>query len=230
MSAPAAALRPPCGRPGSPSRPRHRCIKAGAEGVALPEGSYSEEINVCGPAGRWSQRRSGGGRGPYQAAEGRKADGRDGAGRRERGERRAGRWGRTGRRGFLLLFLLMRVFSAAGNFAVFLKETSARRREVVLSGDGWRREGGGVPVARYPPEKSALGEGEGEPPLAPAATEWRPQAVPVATKEATGIDSRDEGVPPPPERTRAYSSRSRSLCAPAWPCAAAFSYHCRAVS
>ena len=27
-------------------------------------------------------------------------------------------------------------------------------------------------------------EGEGEAPLAPAATEWRPQAVPVATKEA----------------------------------------------
>ena len=35
-------------------------------------------------------------------------------------------------------------------------------------------------------------------PLAPAATEWRPQAVPVATKEATGIDSRDEGFPFPP--------------------------------
>ena len=28
------------------------------------------------------------------------------------------------------------------------------------------------------------------------ATGWRPQAVPVATQEATGIDSRDEGVPP----------------------------------
>lgn len=27
------------------------------------------------------------------------------------------------------------------------------------------------------------------------ATEWRPQAVPVATQEATGIDSRDEEVP-----------------------------------
>ena len=40
-------------------------------------------------------------------------------------------------------------------------------------------------------------EGEGEAPLAPAATEWRPQAVPVATKEATGIDSRDEGFPFP---------------------------------
>ena len=34
-------------------------------------------------------------------------------------------------------------------------------------------------------------------PLALAATEWRPQAVPVATKEATGIDSRDEGFPSP---------------------------------
>ena len=34
-------------------------------------------------------------------------------------------------------------------------------------------------------------------PLARAATEGGPQAVPVATKEATGIDSRDEGVPLP---------------------------------
>ena len=34
-------------------------------------------------------------------------------------------------------------------------------------------------------------------PLARAATGWRPQAVPVATKEATGIDSRDEGFPSP---------------------------------
>ena len=32
MSAPAAALRPPCGRTGSPSRPRHRCISAGGGG------------------------------------------------------------------------------------------------------------------------------------------------------------------------------------------------------
>ncbi len=36
-----------------------------------------------------------------------------------------------------------------------------------------------------------------ETPLALAVTEWRPQAVPVATKEATGIDSRDEGFPFP---------------------------------
>ena len=64
------------------------------------------------------------------------------------------------------------------------------------------------------PDKSALGKGWGAwgeglqerlsfgkaGPLAPAATEWRPQAVPVATKEATGIDSRDEGFPFPPEK------------------------------
>ena len=35
-----------------------------------------------------------------------------------------------------------------------------------------------------------------------AAAEWRPQAVPVATKEATGIDSRDEGFPFPPNKLR----------------------------
>ena len=143
---------------------------------------------MCGPAGRWSQRRSGGGRGPYQAAEGRKADGRDGAGRRERGERRAGRWGRTGRRGFLLLFLLMRVFSAAGNFAVFLKETSARRREVVLPGDGYRRESGGVLVARYPPEKSALGEGEGARGRGNTLS-WRERVFPLPRKEPAPISA-----------------------------------------
>ena len=50
MSAPAAALRPPCGRPGSPSRPRHRCIatslhqRQGAEGLALPGGSKGGKL------------------------------------------------------------------------------------------------------------------------------------------------------------------------------------------
>ena len=44
MSAPAAALRPPCGRPGSPPRPRHRCICGGAEGLALSEVSRSGEM------------------------------------------------------------------------------------------------------------------------------------------------------------------------------------------
>ena len=56
------------------------------------------------------------------------------------------------------------------------------------------------------------GLGEGEHPLAPAATEWRPQAVPVATKEATGIDSRDEWVPPPPEKTNLKKFLTSSAC------------------
>ena len=43
------------------------------------------------------------------------------------------------------------------------------------------------------------GLGGRKPPCALAATEWRPQAVPVATKEATGIDSRDTGVSFPPK-------------------------------
>ena len=54
------------------------------------------------------------------------------------------------------------------------------------------------------------GLGGRETPLAPAATEWRPQAVPVATKEATGIDSRDKGVSfPPEERFRALKTRRK---------------------
>ena len=47
-------------------------------------------------------------------------------------------------------------------------------------------------------------------PLAPAATEWRPQSVPVATKEATGIDSRDEGFPFPPNNLRIGLTGSRA--------------------
>ena len=41
-------------------------------------------------------------------------------------------------------------------------------------------------------------------PLAPAATGWRPQAVPVATQEATGIDSRDEGFPSPQHTEKTF--------------------------
>ena len=62
--------------------------------------------------------------------------------------------------------------------------------------------------------KSALGKGWGTwgknyknafpserlGPLAPTATKWRPQAVPVATQEATGIDSRDQGITFPPRK------------------------------
>ena len=44
MSAPALALRPPCGRPGSPSRPRHRCISGVGGGLSLPEGSRSGRL------------------------------------------------------------------------------------------------------------------------------------------------------------------------------------------
>ena len=52
MSAPAAALRPPFGRTGSPSRPRHRCICGGAEGVPLPAVSRNGKIDGRGCAGR----------------------------------------------------------------------------------------------------------------------------------------------------------------------------------
>ncbi len=58
-----------------------------------------------------------------------------------------------------------------------------KRRQTCSSSEIKRAGGGGV-----------WGRGT---PLARAATGWRPQAVPVATKEATGIDSRDEGFPSP---------------------------------
>ena len=74
-------------------------------------------------------------------------------------------------------------------------------------------------------KRTEEGEFEGGPPLAPVATGWRPagpcplatqepyghrqqrcdrmaarRAVPVATQEAMGIDSRDEGAPSPPPK------------------------------
>ena len=72
MSAPAAALRPPCGRTGSPSHPRHRCISAGGgrgncagrrfsvkmTGKAGPGGGYSGKPAGGRWAGRQLQRRN----------------------------------------------------------------------------------------------------------------------------------------------------------------------------
>ena len=47
-------------------------------------------------------------------------------------------------------------------------------------------------------------------PLRASRDRRRPQAVPVATKEATGIDSRDKGVSfPPEERFRALKTRRK---------------------
>ena len=44
------------------------------------------------------------------------------------------------------------------------------------------------------------GPGGRKRPLRASRDRRRPQAVPVATKEATGIDSRDKGVSFPPEK------------------------------
>ena len=69
-----------------------------------------------------------------------------------------------------------------------------------------------VPALFHFPEKSALGKGWGAwgeglqerlssgkaGPSRASSDRMAAQAVPVATKEATGIDSRDEGFPFPP--------------------------------
>ena len=55
MSAPAAALRPPCGRPGSPSRPRHRCISG--------RGGRGEPYQATRGGGPAAEMRPGGSRG-----------------------------------------------------------------------------------------------------------------------------------------------------------------------
>ena len=48
MSAPAAALRPPCGRPGSPSRPRHAASAAGAKGEISRKGKSGSALPESG--------------------------------------------------------------------------------------------------------------------------------------------------------------------------------------
>ena len=76
----------------------------------------------------------------------------------------------------------------------------------------WGRDGGpGGKTCKNAFPSERLG------PLAPAATGWRPQAVPVATKEATGIDSRDEGFPFPPEKPYGLSFRGKSAVFPLTP-------------
>ena len=96
----------------------------------------------------------------------------------------------------------------------------------MLPGDGRTGESRRVATMLHLPDQSALGEGWGfgggerplrasqggsSPPtiqpLAPAATEWRPQAVPVATKKAAGIDSRDKGFLSPLVYSRPFLAR-----------------------
>ncbi len=57
----------------------------------------------------------------------------------------------------------------------------------------WGKDGGPGGITGTPFHR------KGWAPCAPAATEGGRKAVPVATKEATGIDSRDKGVSFPPE-------------------------------
>ena len=71
---------------------------------------------------------------------------------------------------------------------LYMKAAACFRRLKKRAGEGMGAWGKNYKNA-FPSER--LG------PLALAATGWRPQAVPVATKEATGIDSRDEGGPLP---------------------------------
>ena len=60
MSAPAAALRPPCGRTGSPSRPRHRCISAGGGRGNCAGRRFSVKMTgKAGPGGGYSGKPAG---------------------------------------------------------------------------------------------------------------------------------------------------------------------------
>ena len=52
MSAPAAALRPPFGRTGSPSRPRHRCIKSKGRRGCPSQATEGRKPGGWGSAGR----------------------------------------------------------------------------------------------------------------------------------------------------------------------------------
>ncbi len=59
----------------------------------------------------------------------------------------------------------------------------------------WGKDGG--PGGKARPFHSEAGKGVLVIPLRAGSDRRRPQAVPVATKEATGIDSRDKGGLPP---------------------------------
>ena len=88
----------------------------------------------------------------------------------------------------------------------FLYEASQTENISLLgtncSGDGCREKSVRIPVLLHFPDKARWGRdggpgGKGNPSRA-SSDRRRPQAVPVATKEATGIDSRDERFPFPP--------------------------------
>ncbi len=210
MSAPAAALRPPFGRTGSPSRPRHRCICGGAEGLALPEVRRNGKIDGRGCAGRRQKGKIQREWGCRTAAKGelqRKGRGRGGRSCVSGGS------GKSASRGEM----------QAGRRACLCRK-SAQRGMTGGVGDGKRGVafhlcksesvqeyffGGRLPQEKrwcsrnaYFPEKSALGEGwgawgKGNTPCAPAkGVSFPPETTPapVRFRRRRGVAGRDCGA------------------------------------
>ena len=134
MSAPALALRPPCGRTGSPSRPRHRCISAGGGRGNCAGRRFS--VKMTGKAG------PGGGYSGKPAGELCRAEGIG---------------GKFGGRGNIYSFLLIRAFRRSRKARCFFEG----ERGAVLPGDGCGKESVGAVAASHLSEESALGKGWG---------------------------------------------------------------------
>ena len=78
------------------------------------------------------------------------------------------------------------------------KAAALPQRLIDLNKARWGRDGGSL---RGEELRERLSCGKAGPSRA-SSDRRRPQAVPVATKEATGIDSRDEGFPFPPQHIK----------------------------
>ena len=81
------------------------------------------------------------------------------------------------------------------------KEAALSQRLIDLNKARWGRDGGSLRGEELRERLSSLRCGKAGPSRA-SSDRRRPQDVPVATKEATGIDSRDEGFPFPPQHIK----------------------------
>ena len=169
MSAPAAALRPPSGRTGSPSRPRHRCNsdkRRRAEPCRKAVAVENRRRELCRAAGRYEVRRG-------RLALGKRMCRRAGQRlvRQRKGSRRAG----------VFLFLLMRAFRRSRKARCFLKGSARPLCRGTVDG-GKRRRCRGVTSSR---KKRVGGRGgglgEGEHPCALA------KGVPLPSKKLSRL-------------------------------------------
>ena len=144
MSAPALALRPPFGRPGSPSRPRHAASAARAEGGPCRAAVKAENWRT---GELFFLTHVGGSRSRFRAIQ-------------RFFRKRQAVWFETHG-----LFIVNKksppIWRAFGHYALSMFYQIPGDRLVLVPGDGCRRERGCVSDASHSPEKSALGKDGG---------------------------------------------------------------------